>query len=74
MEKKMQNIKKRNLDVHTPKHNRKHQNKQGQQFQILIIYLNAIHPTELVLATNKNFCLISFGSYSTCTNLQQYLL
>ena len=41
----MQNIKSVTYDVHTPKHTRMRQNKQGRELQILITYLNASDPT-----------------------------
>jgi hypothetical protein len=52
------------LGVHTPKHNRLRQNKQAQNFKILITYLNANDPTAQITATH-NSCLNSFGTYSS---------
>jgi len=45
MEKKCRILKCVIYDVHTPKHTKIRQNKQGQEFQILITYLNTNDPT-----------------------------
>ena len=45
MEKKCSILKSVTYDVHTPKHSRMRQNKQGQEFQILKTCLNATDPT-----------------------------
>ena len=61
MEKKCRILKSVTYNVHTCKHSRMCQNKQGRHFQILLTCLNANDPTAQVLPTNKNSCLISFG-------------
>jgi hypothetical protein len=57
MEKKCRILKSVNYDVHTPKHTRMHQNKQGREFQILITCLGAsglLRPRTLLQSINRS--------------------